>query len=216
MGCCACIHKREIISGNIENLIVLNIKQENIGDYSQNFNNEQNSYIKRRKKIIYQINKSTDKELLTINQQRADEILEYFNQIKLKPLNFLEEAKQHDVIDVLNQYIETKDRSIFIKNRFYNSLLESYINRTPQLEIEIKKGINNESNLNKYDKQFYVVNSTIQDPNESIWALIKQNKNNALDKLLIIKTSYLALCVYPIENSPNIKVYFLFLQIKKN
>ena len=56
--------------------------------------------------------------------------------------------------------------------------MESYVNRTPKSDKEIEKGINSDINLSKYDKQFYVVMATIQDPNESIWTLIKQNKSN--------------------------------------
>ena len=84
------------------------------------------------------------------------------------------------------------------------------------MDKEIEKGIYNEINLSKYDKQFYTVNSTIMNPNESIWILLKQNKEKALNSILITRVSYLVLCISPIQNSPNIKVYFLFLQMKKH
>ena len=218
MGNCACIKLKEIDNGDYDNSIIIKIKEENQNeiDNKESFTSSQKQNYDFNKKLINLNKNTTDRDLLTINQRRADSILEYFNEIKLKPLNFLEEAKEHDVIDILNEYIESKNRILFIKNRFYNSLLESYVNRTPKMEKEIEKGLNNEIYLNKYDMQFYVVNSSIQDPNESIWTLIKQNKNDALNKLFIINISYLALCVYPIENSQNIKVYFLFLQLKNN
>ena len=84
------------------------------------------------------------------------------------------------------------------------------------MDKEIEKGIYNEINLSNYDKQFYIVNSTIMDPNESIWILLKQHKDKALNSILITRVSYLVLCISPIQNSPNIKVYFLFLQMKKH
>ena len=217
MGCCACINKRVNDFGSIDNSIIIKIKK----DYPNIINNRNScssieSYYELNKKLISLNRNSTDRDLLSINQQRADTILEYINKIKLKPQDFLEEAKEHDLYDILSKYNESKKKVLFVKNRFYNSLLESYVKRTPNLDKEIEKGINNEINLSKYDKQFYIVNSTIIDPNESIWILLKQNKDKALNSILITRVSYLAICVAPIQNTPNIKVYFLFLQMKKH
>lgn len=217
MGCCACINKKGNYYGSYENSIIIKIKKDNpnLMNY-RNSSSSIESYYELNKKLIKLNRNSTDKDLLTINQQRADTILEYINQIKLKPQDFFKEAKEHDLYDILNKYNESKKKVLFVKNRFYNSLLESYVKRTPNLDKEIEKGIYNEINLSKYDKQFYAVNSTIMDPNESIWILLKQNKEKALNSILITRMSYLVLCVSPIQNTPNIKVYFLFLQMKKH
>ena len=217
MGCCACINKKGNYYGSYENSIIIKIKKDNpnLMNY-RNSSSSIESYYELNKKLIKLNRNSTDKDLLTINQQRADTILEYINQIKLKPQDFFKEAKEHDLYDILNKYNESKKKVLFVKNRFYNSLLESYVKRTPNLDKEIEKGIYNEINLSKYDKQFYTVNSTIMDPNESIWILLKQNKEKALNSILITRMSYLVLCVSPIQNTPNIKVYFLFLQMKKH
>ena len=218
MGCCSCFNKREIDPGNIENSILSKLMKENPKEIQNqsSFTSEKDPNFEFNKKLLYLNRNTIERDLLPINQQRADTILDYFNQIKMNPQNFLEEAKEHDVIDILNKYINSKIKTPYLKNRFYNSLLESYVNRTPKSDKEIEKGINSDINLSKYDKQFYVVMATIQDPNESIWTLIKQNKSNDLNKLLDINISYLSLYVYPIENTPDIKVYFLFLQLKKN
>ena len=217
MGCCACINKKGNYYGSYENSIIIKIKKDNpnLMNY-RNSSSSIESYYELNKKLIKLNRNSIDKDLLTINQQRADTILEYINQIKLKPQDFFKEAKEHDLYDILNKYNESKKKVLFVKNRFYNSLLESYVKRTPNLDKEIEKGIYNEINLSKYDKQFYAVNSTIMDPNESIWILLKQNKEKALNSILITRMSYLVLCVSPIQNTPNIKVYFLFLQMKKH
>ena len=217
MGCCACINKKGNYYGSIENSIILKIKKDNPNIMNnRNSSSSIESYYELNKKLISLNRNSTDRDLLTINQQRADTILEYINKIKLKPQDFFEEAKEHDLFDILNEYNESKKKVLFVKNRFYNSLLESYVKRTPNLDKEIEKGIYNEINLSKYDKQFYTVNSTIMDPNESIWILLKQNKEKALNSILITRVSYLVLCVSPIQNTSKIKVYFLFLQMKKN
>jgi hypothetical protein len=218
MGCCACINKKGNSYGTFDNSIILKIKKDN-PNIIKNRNSSSSgieSYYELNKKLISLNRNSTDRDLLTINQQRADSILEYINQIKLKPQDFFKEAKEHDLYDMLNEYNESKKKVLFVKNRFYNSLLESYVKRTPNLDEEIEKGIYNEINLSKYDKQFYIVNSTIMDPNESIWILLKQNKEKALNSILITRVSYLVLCVSPIQNTPNIKVYFLFLQMKNH
>ena len=216
MGSCAYICRKKDDPGNIQNLLTVRVNNE-ISDDIQN----KNTFISNingdlNKKLMILNKNTTDRDLLSINQQKADSILEYFNQIKLNPENFKEESKEYDVEDIINKYIESKDRILFIKNRFYNSLLESYVKRTPNSDLEIQKGINNESNINKFDKQFYFVKSTVQDPNESVWILLKEHKKVALNKILLTKISYLSLCVYPIENTSNIKVYFLFLQLKNN
>jgi len=218
MGCCACINKRGNDYGSIDNSIIIRIKKDNpnIMNNRNSYSSGIESYYELNKKLISFNRNSTDRELLTINQQRADTILEYINQIKLKPQDFFEEAKEHDLYDILNEYNESKKKVLFVKNRFYNSLLESYVKRTPNLDKEIEKGIYNEIHLSKYDKQFYTVNSSIIDPNESIWILLKQNKDKALNSILITRVAYLVLCVAPIQNTPNIKVYFLFLQMKKH
>ena len=213
MGSCACIHKKGIDSGNFENPIL--IGKNNLQCLNKNnsiFSSdtiEGNKNNKEKEKLINR--NATDRDLLSINQQRADTIFEYFNQIKINPQNFLEKAKEYELIEVFNKYIDSKERTLFIKDRFYNSLLESYVHRTPQSDKEIEKGIYNEINVNKYDKQFYIVNCTIQDPNESVWYLLKQIKNEALKRILMPNNSYLILYVFPIENTLNVKVYFLFL-----
>jgi hypothetical protein len=216
MGSCAYICRKKVDSGNIQNLLTVRVNND-LSDDIQN----KNTFISNingdlNKKLMILNKNTTDRDLLSINQQKADSILEYFNQIKLNPENFKEESKEYDVEDIIDKYIESKDRILFIKNRFYNSLLESYVKRTPNSDLEIQKGINNESNINKFDKQFYFVKSTVQDPNESVWILLKEHKKVALNKILLTKISYLSLCVYPIENTSNIKVYFLFLQLKNN
>jgi hypothetical protein len=218
MGCCACINKNGNNYGTFDNSTILKIKKDNpnILNNKNSYSSGIESYYELNKKLISLNRNSTDRDLLTVNQQRADTILEYINQIKLKPQDFFEVAKEYDLYDILNEYNESKKKVLFVKNRFYNSLLESYVKRTPNLDKEIEKGIYNEINLSKYDKQFYIVNSTIMDPNESIWILLKQNKEKALNSILITRVSYLVLCVSPIQNTPNIKVYFLFLQMKNH
>ena len=216
MGSCAYICRKKDDPGNIQNLLTVRVNND-LSDDIQN----KNTFISNingdlNKKLMILNKNTTDRDLLSINQQKADSILEYFNQIKLNPQNFLEEAKEYKVIDIFNKYIDSKERNLFIKNRFYNSLLESYVNRSPKSDKEIEKGIYNEVDLNKYDKQFYVVNSTVQDPNESVWLLLKQIKTEALNKILINNIAFLILYVFPIENTPKIKVYFLFLKMKNN
>ena len=216
MGSCACIHKKGIDSGNLENPILVEKNNPKNLYNKKSFSSEENQKNIVNTQLINLYKNTTDRDLLSINQQRADTILEYFNQIKLNPQNFLEEAKENKEIDIFNKYIDSKERNLFIKNRFYNSLLESYVNRSPKSDKEIEKGIYNEVDLNKYDKQFYVVNSTVQDPNESVWLLLKQIKTEALNKILINNISFFILYVFPIENTPKIKVYFLFLKMKNN
>ena len=221
MGSCACICRKNVDSGNIQNSLTPRVNNDvsddiqNKNTFNSNINDKAQNDLLNKKLIILNKN-TTDRDLLSISQQKADSILEYFNQIKVNPENFKEESKEHDVEDLMNKYIGSKNRILFIKNRFYNSLLESYVKRTPNSDLEIQKGINNESNINKYDKQFYFVKSTVQDPNESVWILLKEHKKVALNKILLTNISYLSLCVYPIENTPNIKVYFLFIQLKNN
>ena len=211
MGSCSCIPKKEIDIGNIENSLVIKIRE-----HSSKILNK-NSFSSCNDIINYEINKNkntTERELLSLEQQRADSIFDYFNQIKVNPQNFLEESKAYDLFEELNEYINSNERSLFIKNRFYNSLLELYAKKTPSNDKQIERSINNDLNMNKYEKNFYVVESTLQEPNNSVWILLQKNKKNILNKMLLVNISYLILYISPIENTTNIKVYFLFLQLK--
>ena len=211
MGSCSCIPKKEIDIGNIENSLVIKIRE-----HSSKILNK-NSFSSYNDIINYEINKNkntTERELLSLEQQRADSIFDYFNQIKVNPQNFLEESKAYDLFEELNEYINSNERPLFIKNRFYNSLLELYAKKTPSNDKQIERSINNDLNMNKYEKNFYVVESTLQEPNNSVWILLQKNKKNILNKMLMVNISYLILYISPIENTTNIKVYFLFLQLK--
>ena len=211
MGSCACIEKKEIDSGDVENSLIIKVKEHNQKILNKNsFSNEDDI-------INYELSKnknSTERELLSVEQQRADSIFEYFNKVKLNPKNFVDQAKTYNLLEEFNEYINSKERTFFIKNRFYNSLLELYVKKNLNYDEEIERSINNDINMNKYEKLFYIVESTIQEPNNSVWKLLQKSKGDILKKILMNNISYLILYISSIENTTNIKVYFLFLLLK--
>ena len=207
MGSCACIEKKEIDSGDVENSLIIKVKEHNQKILNKNsFSNEDDI-------INYELSKnknSTERELLSVEQQRADSIFEYFNKVKLNPKNFVDQAKTYNLLEEFNEYINSKERTFFIKNRFYNSLLELYVKKNLNYDEEIERSINNDINMNKYEKLFYIVESTIQEPNNSVWKLLQKSKGDILKKILMNNISYLILYISSIENTTNIKVYSFF------
>ncbi len=86
--------------------------------------------------------KNTDRELMPMNRQHGESIIDYFKSIILYPNKYIKEAKVYGVEEILkeinkkidNNKNKNKNKNLFQKNRFYNCLLESFINRTPGMD----------------------------------------------------------------------------------
>ena len=161
------------------------------------------------------ININTD--FLTSNQDRNDEIYNYFNDLRNSPKNFLEEAKKYDLTDFITS-AETKKNSeninTLIRNPFFNLFLDSYVQKYLYSKEEIMKSLEQNEALKIYQKNLYSSEGSVNNPNECIWNLIKENKDIALNEILYQNIDYFIISTISISNNKKILAYFLLL--KKN
>lgn len=155
--------------------------------------------------------------LLTQNLERTDSLFDLFSNIRTSPKTFEDKAKQYEVFDILVEYMKEYENPIaLIKNPFYNLLLENSINNYMNssgiegLTQEIEKA----EQIKEFDKKLYVINAPLNNPEEAIWGLIKNNRDNAVKEILSKKIDYLIISTYPIKNTENFKAFFLFLNKK--
>ena len=161
------------------------------------------------------ININTD--FLTSNQARNDEIYNYFINLRNSPKNFLEEAKKYDLADFITS-AETKKNSeninALIQNPFFNLFLDNYIQKYLNSKDEIMKSLEQNQQIKIYKKYLYSSEGSIENPNECIWNLIKENKDIALNEILYKNIDYFIISTISISNNKKILAYFLLL--KKN
>ena len=161
------------------------------------------------------ININTD--FLTSNQDRNDEIYNYFNDLRNSPKNFLEEAKKYDLADFITS-AETKKKSeninILIQNPFFNLFLDNYVQKYRYSKEEIMKSLEQNVQIQSFQKNLYSSEGSVENPKECIWNLIKENKDIAVNEILYKKIDYIIISSISIPDSKKILVYFLLL--KKN
>lgn len=156
---------------------------------------------------------TTERDLLPINQRHAESLIEYINDIRVYPNKYIEKAKNKGVIDIINSLINSKiNPGRFPKNRFYNSLLESYVKRSPDFDEGVLRNLEENIHIKKFKKLFFVTKAGVQEPNEAVWNLLIENKNKIINDIFLANITFLVLCVFPIPNTPQLKVYFLFLK----
>ena len=161
------------------------------------------------------ININTD--FITSNQDRNDEIYNYFSDLRNSPKNFVEEAKKYGLVDFITS-AETKKNSeninTLIQNPFFNIFLDSYVQKYRYSKETIMKCLEENQKIKIYQKNLYSTEGSIDNPNECIWNLIKENKDIALNEILYKKIDYIIISTISIPNSKKIMAYFLLL--KKN
>lgn len=157
---------------------------------------------------------SIDSALITQNAKRDEIIFDLFNDIRINPKKFEEDAINFEVQDVLNSYIEEYESiNQLIKNPFYNLLLNNSINNCLNSDgIEgLEESINKEDLIKDFEKKLFIIKARLNNPEEAVWNLIKENKNIAIKEILKKKIQYLIVSSYPIKNSEFFKVFYLFL-----
>lgn len=160
---------------------------------------------------------TTNSVLLTQNLERNEIVFDFFNEIRTDPKKYETEAKSHEVFDIFEKYYEKfNNPNSLIKNPFYNLLLESSIsNNLNKFGIDgLKQAIEKEEQIKDYKKELFVEDAPISEPEESVWNLLSNNKDNAINDFFISKIDYLIISSSPIKNSQKIKVFFLFLRKK--
>ena len=210
MGCSfTCCKTRdtntEMFEGNLPNL-------EN--SYNSNF-----KFVLQGGKTNILNNETLNSENNNKNQNINDELFDYFNDIRSFPHKYIDEAKRHDLQDIILSAIDYRISTNYInliKNPFFNLFLDTYVQKTPSSKEDILKNINKNKQLKIYKKILFQTKAPIEDPKQSIWNLLKENKDIALDYILLRKTEYFIISTNNLKDNKTLLVYFLFLDSEKS
>ena len=218
MGC-----KNTCCNGGDQNIEMLdgNLPEQDLNNENKEF--EEEIKLKSNKKEFdnyYNYNTlkqdTVSSECFT-DQKRNEEIFDFFNDLRNNPQNHQTEAEKYNLNDIILSAIEHRNSdnlNNLIKNPFFNLFLDTYIKKTPYSKENILENIENNEQLKIYTKNLYVSESSIGNINESVWNLLKDNKDIALDEILYKKIDYFIVSTFYIPDRKIIMAYFLFLKKK--
>ena len=156
-------------------------------------------------------------EFVSKNQERNEFIFDFFNQLRLNPEKFINESKKYELSELIQNVIDNNlhiNNCCLIKNPFMYIFLEEVINKTNGNKDEIMNKLTEESRIRNYDKQLYIVKTSENDPKETIWLLLKENKNIALKEFFKKKMDYFVVSSQLNDEKHSIVAYFLILKRK--
>ena len=211
MGCKCCNgHEQtsEMIDGNLP--------EENLnGQNNENEDAFQNNDLENKDNFYNFIQNTEESECITSDQKRNEEIFDYFNDLRKNPQNYLDEAEKYNLKDMI---LSVRDRlyseniNNLIKNPFFNLYLDCCVKKTPYSKEDILNNLENHGQLKIYKKSLYFVEAPIERPYESVWNLLTENKDKALDEILFKKIDYFIVSTIFIPDKKIIIAYFLFLK----
>ena len=143
-------------------------------------------------------------------------IFEYFNEIRTEPTNYVKEAKEHGVDDIIQEVINNPCSKLII-NSFYNLALSSYINSNTSDGEDNKillEEIDKEEKLNNFNKSLFIIDGDKNNAREVVWTLIENNKNIAYETFFSNKIDFLVISCKKAHEKNKFKCYFLFLSKK--
>ena len=150
-----------------------------------------------------------------IDQKRNEEIFDFFNDLRNNPQNYKSKAEKYNLSDFLSSAIKYKisnNINILIKNPFLNLFLDTYIIKTPYYKEDILNNIENNEHLKVYKKNLYITKSSMDNIEESVWNLLKENEDKALDEILYKNIDYFIVSTFCVSDKKIIMAYFLFLK----
>ena len=156
-------------------------------------------------------------ECISLDQDRSEEIFDFYNELRNFPQKYIEESKKYDLENIiLSAEIRQKSGNVnmLIKNPFFKLFLDTFVQKYPYSKENIIESLNNDKNIENYKKNFYCSKAPIENPKECIWHLLKENKDIALDEILYKKVDYFIVSTISTLEQKTILAYFLFL--KKN
>ena len=158
-------------------------------------------------------------ETNNINQKINDQLFDYFNDLRSFPNKYIDEAKKYDLQDIISSAIDiriSKNYINLIKNSFFNLFLDTYVQKTPFSKETIMKNINKNKQLTPYRKILYQTEAPKDDPCQSIWNLLKEHRDIALNYILLRDIDYFIVSTYSLIERKTLLIYFLFLDNKNN
>ena len=203
MGC-SCMKRQELQNEQKNEMsIEEGINKEEVEEKDPNFNNLRQEAV--------------NTECISLDQDRSEEIFDFFNELRNFPQKYIEESKKYDLENIiLSAEIRQKSGNInmLIKNPFFKLFLDTFVQKYPYSKENIIESLNNDKNIENYKKNFYCSKAPIENPKECIWNLLKENKDIALDEILYKKVDYFIVSTISTLEKKTILAYFLFL--KKN
>ena len=150
-----------------------------------------------------------------ISEEKSENIFKFFNNIRLNPKDYINLSNDENISNLLKKADEYpyKPNALIKNSGFFYQLREGLINvySTPKDDESLMEEIENLC-FKDYDiRKKYVVECPIEKEDEAIWNLLKKYEDVALEELLTNKVNYCIICALPIEDSYNMKVYFLML-----
>ena len=160
---------------------------------------------------------SNDSSIMSKIQELYEIIFDYFNEIRTQPQNFEKKSEEHGVSDIIQKIInDSNPCHNLIINSFYNLLLSSYLNEITndgEDNNKILEEIEKEEKLKNFNKKMFAVDGDINEPNEVVWKLIKNNKDIAFENFFSNDIECLVISCQILDNH-KFKCYFLFLSKK--
>ena len=201
MGCkCSCIktgdYESEVNDGVLPDSVLKDLEKHNNINYK---NNQQTSI---------------QSEGITKDQERNDKIFDFFNDLRNFPQKYIEESRKYGLSNIISSSLNrsVSDFNNLIKNNYFNLFFDTIVRKTPYSKKDILENIEKYEKIKHYNKYLYSSKANIENVNECVWNLLKDNKKIALDEILYKKCDYLIISSFIHSDNKTIITYFLFIQ----
>ena len=201
MGCkCSCIktgdYESEVNDGVLPDSVLNDLEKHNNINYK---NNQQTSI---------------QSEGITKDQERNDKIFDFFNDLRNYPQKYIEESRKYGLSNIISSSLNrsVSDFNNLIKNNYFNLFFDTIVRKTPYSKKDILENIEKYEKIKHYNKYLYSSKANIENVNECVWNLLKDNKKIALDEILYKKCDYLIISSFIHSDNKTIITYFLFIQ----
>ena len=162
-----------------------------------------------------ELNKNLEDEVFNINEKYSKKIFDFYNELRLNPEKFIDNAEQKELSDLLREYNKSNERPLCLiqKEIYFYTLCEILLSiyYTPEAPDDTKNKVLKDEQFKEKNKKLYYVQCEIENYEDAVWKLLKENENNAIKDLLCNKPDYCVIAAMPIADSYEMFVYFLFL-----
>ena len=168
-------------------------------------------------KLWNDTSRDLEEVIFDISDDKSESIFTLLNQIRMKPDDYISEAKTYGVDNILIKASKnSKPPSILFQNESYyfelREVLMCCYNETPKCEDDIHNDIKSINVFKKYNIDIYTKQVDLYKHNDSVWMLLQEPK--AYDNILTKKIDYCIVCAMPLKDKNEMKVYFIMLENK--
>lgn len=168
-------------------------------------------------KLWNDTSRDLEEVIFDISDDKSESIFTLLNQIRMKPDDYISEAKTYEVDNLLIKASKnSKPPSILFQNESYyfelREVLMCCYNETPKCEDDIHNDIKSINVFKKYNIDIYTKQVDLNKHNDSVWMLLQEPK--AYDNILTKKIDYCIVCAMPLKDKNEMKVYFIMLENK--